>query len=199
VHRLRDFWYQWSKPGLGKTSGQPIDPWVLAGNAGSLTGTTMHAKELMRGDGPMRALMITVGTVIFAVGCLAGGRLQPAVGAQGSTVVMECGTTSAPQVRTTLYFGLARPKGSVSELEWQIFLRDEVTRRFPDGLTVWEAEGQWRTPAGTIDHEQSKVLLLVHADTAAARQSVLAVIEAYRKTFEQQSVLWESARVCVAA
>jgi hypothetical protein len=32
-----------------------------------------------------------------------------------------------------------------------------------------------------------------------ARQSVLAVIEAYRKTFEQQSVLWESARVCVAA
>jgi len=25
------------------------------------------------------------------------------------------------------------------------------------------------------------------------------VIEAYRKTFEQQSVLWESARVCVAA
>jgi Protein of unknown function (DUF3574) len=78
-------------------------------------------------------------------------------------------------------------------------LRDEVTRRFPDGLTVWEAEGQWRTPAGSIDHEQSKVLLLVHPDTAVARQSVLAVIEAYRKTFEQQSVLWESARVCGAA
>jgi hypothetical protein len=87
----------------------------------------------------------------------------------------------------------------VTELEWQLFLRDEVTRRFPDGLTVWEAEGQWRTPAGSIDHEQSKVLLLVHPDTAAARQSVLDVIEAYRKTFEQQSVLWESARVCSAA
>jgi len=28
---------------------------------------------------------------------------------------------------------------------------------------------------------------------------VQAVIQAYRKTFEQQSVLWESARVCVAA
>jgi Protein of unknown function (DUF3574) len=53
--------------------------------------------------------------------------------------------------------------------------------------------------AGSIGHEQSKVLLLVHPDTAAARQSVLAVIEAYRKTFEQQSVLWENARVCVAA
>ena len=145
----------------------------------------------------MRALMITVGTLIFAAGFVAGGRLQPAVGAQGFTVVMDCGT-SAPQLRTTLYFGLARPKGSVSELEWQLF-RDEVTRRFPEGLTVWGAEGQWLSAGGSIDHEQSKVLLLVHPDTPAARQSVLAVIEAYRKTFEQQSVLWESARVCVAA
>ncbi len=66
-------------------------------------------------------------------------------------------------------------------------------------MTVWEAEGQWRTSAGSIDHEQEKVLLLVHPDTAAARQSVLAVIETYRKTFEQESVLWESARPCVAA
>src|SRR6187200_1336368 len=146
----------------------------------------------------MRALMVTVGTMIFAAGCLAGNRLQPPVVAQG-TVVTDCGTSSVPQLRTTLYFGLARPQGSVSELEWQIFLRDEVTRRFPEGLTVWGAEGQWQGAVGSIDHEQSKVLLLVHPDTAAARQSVQAVIAAYRKTFEQQSVLWESARVCVAA
>ena len=148
----------------------------------------------------MRAVMVTVGALIFGIGFVAGGgRLQPAVGAQGFTVVMDCGVSSAAQLRTTLYFGLARPKGAVTELEWQLFLRDQVTSRFPAGLTVWEAEGQWRTPSGTIDHERSKVLLLVHADTAAARQSVQAVIDAYRKTFEQQSVLWESARVCVAS
>jgi hypothetical protein len=143
--------------------------------------------------------MATVGTLLFVTGVFAGGRLQVPVGAQGFSVVMECGTSSAAQVRTTLYFGLARPKGSVTELEWQIFLRDEVTKRFPDGLTVWEAEGQWQAPGGSIDHEQSKVLLLVHPDTAAARQSVQSVIEAYRKAFDQESVLWESARVCVAA
>jgi Protein of unknown function (DUF3574) len=147
----------------------------------------------------MRALIVTVGTLIFAAGFAAGGRWPAPVGAQGFTVTLDCGATSASQIRTTLYFGRTRPKGSVSELEWQMFLRDEVTRRFPEGLTVWEAEGQWRTAAGSIDHEQSKVLLLVHSDTTAARQSVQAVIEAYRKTFEQQSVLWESARVCVAA
>ena len=147
----------------------------------------------------MRALIATVGPVIFAAGFAAGGRWPTPVSAQNFTVSMDCGATSTSQLRTTLYFGRTRPKGSVSELEWQMFLRDEVTQRFPEGLTVWEAEGQWRTEAGSIDHEQSKVLLLVHGDTAAARQSVQAVIETYRKKFEQESVLWESARVCVAA
>ena len=147
----------------------------------------------------MRLWTGAAASMIFVAGVLTGGRWQTPIGAQGFSVVMECGGSSASQVRTTLYFGLARSKGSVSELEWQIFLRDEVTRRFPDGLTVWEAEGQWRTTAGSIDHEQSKVLLLVHPDTAAARQSVQSVIEAYRTAFDQESVLWESARVCVAA
>ena len=103
----------------------------------------------------MRVWTAAAAAMIFVAGVLTGGHWQTPVDAQGFSVVMECGTTSASQVRTTLYFGLARSKGSVSELEWQIFLRDEVTRRFPDGLTVWEAEGQWRTSAGSIDHEQS--------------------------------------------
>jgi hypothetical protein len=147
----------------------------------------------------MRSFATVIGasmvTGVIVTGALASTRL----GAQGFTVVMDCGASSEPHVRTTLYFGLARPKGAVSELEWQLFLRDEVTRRFPDGLTVWEAEGQWLTPAGTIDRERTKVLLLVHPDTAAARQSVRAVIDAYRAAFDQQSVLWESSRVCATS
>ena len=136
---------------------------------------------------------------VFAVGLAAGGGITTGVAQRSAPSVSECGTATAAQVRTTLYFGSARPKGSVSELEWQLFLRDEVTSRFPDGLTVWDAEGQWRAPQGAIEHERTKVLLLVHPDTAAARQSVLAVIDRYRKVFEQQSVLWETAKVCVAA
>ena len=34
---------------------------------------------------------------------------------------------------------------------------------------------------------------------AALDLDLFSVIEVYRKNFEQQSVLWESARVCVAA
>jgi uncharacterized protein DUF3574 len=149
-------------------------------------------------DRLIRALLAASFALIFTAGFVAGGHSLTPVRAQGFSVTMDCGASSVPQIRTTLYFGLSRPKGSVSELEWQIFLRDEVTKRFPDGLTVWQAEGQWLNPVGSIDREQSKVLLLVHADTPAARQSVQAVIQSYRKTFDQQSVLWESARVCIA-
>ena len=147
----------------------------------------------------MRSSLAAVGVLIFAAGVGAGTLWSPRIDAQGFTVVMDCGVASVPQIRTTLYFGLARPKGSVSELEWQIFLRDEVTKRFPDGLTVWEADGQWRTPAGTLDEERTKVLLLVHPDTPQARQSVQEVIATYRRVFEQISVLWESSRVCGAS
>lgn len=146
----------------------------------------------------MRVMSAVGVSVVFSAGLAVGGVFTARATAQ-QTPFDQCGQASASQLRTTLYFGTARPKGSVSELEWQLFLRDEVTKRFPDGLTVWDAEGQWRTPAGAIDHERAKVLLLVHADTPVAREAVLAVIARYRQAFEQQSVLWESARVCIAS
>ena len=146
----------------------------------------------------MRTNWMLGAALVFALGLAAGGGLTTVV-AQKRTAAAECGGTTAAQVRTTLYFGSARPKGSVSELEWQLFLRDEVTTRFPDGLTVWDATGQWRGSQGSVEHERTKVLLIVHPDTAAARDSVQAVIERYRKAFDQQSVLWETARVCIAS
>jgi hypothetical protein len=146
----------------------------------------------------MRSWTVGIGATMFACGVAAATWLPSPVGAQGFSVVMDCGT-SASQVRTTLYFGLTRPTGVISELEWQLFVRDEVTKRFPEGLTVWDADGQWRTPGGSIDHERSKVLLLMHADTAEARRLVQEVIERYRRMFDQQSVLWESSRACVTS
>ncbi|MEX2248301.1 MAG: DUF3574 domain-containing protein, partial [Parvibaculum sp.] len=48
-------------------------------------------------------------------------------------------------VQTTLYFGLDRGDGgTVSERDWRRFLAEVVTPRFPGGLTVIDAYGQWR-------------------------------------------------------
>jgi hypothetical protein len=107
-----------------------------------------------------------------------------------------CGPAGIAHVRTTLYFGLTRPTGRVSEDEWRSFLRQQVTPRFPDGLTVWEAQGQWRRSDGRISRERSKVLLLVHDDTVLARATLGELVTAYKERFEQESVLWESSSVC---
>ncbi len=107
-----------------------------------------------------------------------------------------CGPAGTAHVRTTLYFGLTRPTGRVSEEEWRTFLRQQVTPRFPDGLTVWEAQGQWRRSDGRVARERSKVLLLVHDDTAVARATLGELVTAYKQRFEQESVLWESSSVC---
>ena len=107
-----------------------------------------------------------------------------------------CGPDGIAHVRTTLYFGLTRPSGRVSEDEWRTFLRQQVTPRFPDGLTVWEAQGQWRRSDGRISRERSKVLLLVHDDTVLARATLGEIVTAYKQRFEQESVLWESSSVC---
>jgi hypothetical protein len=136
--------------------------------------------------------------MVFGAGMLSGAALPTRADARSPIREPECGSASGAQLRTTLYFGLGRPKGMVSELEWQLFVRDEVTPRFPSGLTVWDAEGQWQSQAG-VGHERTKVLLLVHPDTPAAQESVQTVIGRYRKAFEQESVLWETARVCAAS
>jgi hypothetical protein len=110
-----------------------------------------------------------------------------------------CAPYGTYYLRTTLYFGLARRTGVVTDTSWQSFLRDEITPRFPDGLTIWEADGQWRGADGAVVRERTKVVSLVHADTAPANAALGAIIERYKRMFEQESVLWETARVCAAA
>jgi len=107
-----------------------------------------------------------------------------------------CTPPATAQLRTILYFGLARPAGTITEQEWQTFVRHEVTPRFPEGLTVWEVDGQWRGTDGRIVEERSKVLLLVHPDTPTAREAILSLIQHYKQAFEQESVLWETSPVC---
>ena len=115
-----------------------------------------------------------------------------------SAAAPACAASGTAYTRTTLYFGLARPAGTISAKEWKAFVREEVTPRFPQGFTTWEALGQWQSETGRITRERSKVLLLVHPDTAPVRESIAALIATYKKRFQQESVLWETAGVCAA-
>jgi hypothetical protein len=95
--------------------------------------------------------------------------------------------------RTELYFGLGPADvsdGGVAEIRWRAFLDREVTPRFPDGLTVFEAYGQWRSRAEkAVGRLHSKVLVILHEDTPANRAALDAIRIAWKAATHDQSVL----------
>jgi hypothetical protein len=89
-----------------------------------------------------------------------------------------------------LFCGLAIPGGGeVSEAEWRAFVADEVTPRFPEGLTIWRAEGQWRGPDGAIVREPSLVIEILHRPDLRIDEKIVAIAEAYKTRFKQDAVL----------
>jgi hypothetical protein len=91
--------------------------------------------------------------------------------------------------RDTLYFGLSQAGGAVTQTQWQAFVDDEITPRFPDGLTVWPAQGQWRGRLGATVREDSRVLEIVHPAGPEGDAKLQAIRDAYKKRFHQESVL----------
>ncbi len=106
-------------------------------------------------------------------------------------------------LRTELYFatGLVDAADDVglSEADWQSFLDREVTPRFPDGLTVEDAYGQWRMAGGDrIGRLRSKVLIILHEDTLEKRNSIEEIRAAFKRETGQQSVLRATSPVDVS-
>ncbi|HSF48584.1 MAG TPA: DUF3574 domain-containing protein [Burkholderiales bacterium] len=101
--------------------------------------------------------------------------------------------------RTELFFGLSRPDGVISEEEFQGFVNNFVTPRFPDGLTLLGGAGQFRDASGTIISEGSKLLILLYpARTRDANDLIEAIRFDYKTQFQQQSVLRADDRSCVS-
>jgi Protein of unknown function (DUF3574) len=94
--------------------------------------------------------------------------------------------------RTELFFGSARPDGpAVTESEFQAFLDQCVTPRFPDGLTLLVGLGQFRGADGVPIEERSMLLILLYPDDARRESSskIEEIRDAYKQIFQQESVL----------
>ena len=91
-------------------------------------------------------------------------------------------------IQDELYFGRNKPIGQVSERDFQLFLQNEVTPRFPDGLTVLDADGQFLSSNGIVK-EKTKLLILIHASSQADQQEIQEIIDKYKQQFQQESVL----------
>lgn len=93
-------------------------------------------------------------------------------------------------IRTTLFFGLARrDAANVTETQWQTFVDTEVTPRFPDGLTVLPASGQWKGDDGQLVREPSRLLILFYPPSPDAHAKIETIRRRYCEQFTQDAVL----------
>ena len=88
--------------------------------------------------------------------------------------------------------------GRVSGDDWQKFLADVITPRFPEGLTAWAAAGQWRNASGELQKEESYVLHVVHKDEAKYDVAVHEIVSDYKTRFRQEAVLRVRTATCMS-
>jgi hypothetical protein len=99
-------------------------------------------------------------------------------------------------VREELFFGMRKPDATlVTEAEWQAFVDSVVTPRFPDGLTVLAGYGQYRLNDGTLIHEPSRVLILIHQRAPDVERRIREIAAIYCRRFAQESVMRVRERV----
>jgi hypothetical protein len=114
---------------------------------------------------------------------------QPGVGS-------SCTAPLQAALQFDLYFGLATKDRQIGEAEWSAFLSVDVTPRFPAGLSVIDVAGQYHDPKGRITREPSKLLVVIVLDGSGHLPKVQAIVESYKKRFNQVSVLHVERTIC---
>jgi hypothetical protein len=123
-----------------------------------------------------------------------------AISAGAQTATPPCHGAQQPKMVAELMFGRDIGRGvGVSEPEWQRFVARELVSRFPDGLTIIDAIGQWRDrDSGRVVREPSKHVEIVLPGNKDDDAHLDAVAAAYKRTFHQHSVGVIVRPACVA-
>ena len=102
-------------------------------------------------------------------------------------------------VEIDLFFGSdISGRAPVSQADWAAFVASDIGVRFPAGFTVLYAQGEWRSPAGVVARENTRLvrILVVPAPNLAAR--VQAVAQSYKRQFHQEAVGVVTSQACAA-
>lgn len=111
----------------------------------------------------------------------------------------ECSRPARLMGRVELFFGATLNNGqSLADEDWQSFVDEEVTPRFPEGLTELAGRGQWRRPDGVITREPSRVLLIWYSHATNKDADIEAIRTAYKMRFKQMSVMRIDGVNCVS-
>lgn len=146
-----------------------------------------------------RRLRWDIVALAFAVGGGCALTLSNLGPLSGYEPALTCSGQSAPLHRVELVFGLSR-KGlaDIDDAGWQSFLDREITPRFPDGLTVIDARGQWRTADGEIVREPARLLLVWAKPASDLAPRIEAIRIGWKRDHGQESVVRAERRECVS-
>jgi hypothetical protein len=119
---------------------------------------------------------------------------------QPSHVAMAACPVGQEAHRTAqLFFGRnVGEKAAVSEADFHRFVDEELTPKFPDGLTVLDGGGQWRGDENRLIREASKIVMIVLPKGRDSSPRIEAVRTAYKTRFHQDSVLLVTQSSCVS-
>jgi hypothetical protein len=146
---------------------------------GAISGKGIHVDKMSR----LRA------TSKRTRGCIPAVLLMFLTGCATARPVCSPGLSAMAEAK--LFFG-----GSIPQQAWSSFVDQEITKQFPDGFTVLEAQGQWRGRDGSIIRERGHALVVVFASAVSNDERLNAIRAAYKQRFMQESVLLSESAVC---
>lgn len=139
----------------------------------------------------MLTLRKSLGAVFLVSLVFAGslGALREVIGKTSAAPVASLNRENL-LIQDELYFGMSQPGGGmVSEAQWQKFLNSEITPRFPKGLTVMDAFGQFLERGGNLGREKTKVVILIYHNSPEKQTAIQDIIKIYKSQFQQESVM----------
>jgi Protein of unknown function (DUF3574) len=136
-------------------------------------------------------MLLRVAAGLVLVLALAGG---------ADAQLLDCLGGQRPSQVAELMFG--RNIGGrlgVNEADWSRFVDREITSRFPNGLTMFNAAGQWRDEAtNKIVREPSKLVQIVLPGQVEDIARLNEIVAAYKRRFKQHSVVMIVRPACVS-
>lgn len=136
-------------------------------------------------------MLLRVAAGLVLVLALAGG---------ADAQLLDCLGGQRPSQVAELMFG--RNIGGrlgVNEADWNRFVDREITSRFPNGLTMFNAAGQWRDEAtNKIVREPSKLVQIVLPGQVEDIARLDEIVAAYKRRFKQHSVVMIVRPACVS-
>lgn len=140
-----------------------------------------------------RAIFALAGGLMLLAGCAHAPATTPVAGG------LVC-PSGQERLRTAqLFFGRSIDgKPDVTDAQFRDFMDNELTPRFPDGLTVMDGGGQWRGDENRLIREAAKVVMIVLTDRPDNERRIDAARAAYKQRFAQDSVLLVTQPACVS-